>query len=236
MNPTEQLQDIVGQLRNLMTLNRDLGLDPPVLAPSTLEYLTGPPTSPMPFGPLEKRVAECKKCNLWKERKNPVFGEGDPKSRLVFIGEGPGYEEDLAGRPFVGDAGKLLTDIIEKGMGLTRKQVYICNIVKCRPPGNRDPERDEMDACMPYLTEQLNRIKPEVICTLGRIAARELIGREFKITEERGNWFSYKGIPLIPTYHPAYILRNPGRTRELKGQVWQDIQAVMMKLGLEVKR
>lgn len=236
MTPSEQLRDIVGQFRNLLIVNQDLGLDPPTLSPPALKYLTGTSYPAMTLGPLEDLVADCKKCRLWKDRKNPVFGEGDPNSRLVFIGEGPGFEEDLAGRPFVGDAGKLLTDIIEKGMGLMREQVYICNIVKCRPPGNRDPERDEMDACMPYLAEQLKIIKPVVICTLGRIAARELIGRAFKITAERGKWFSYKGIPLMPTYHPAYILRNPERARELKGHVWQDIQAVMAKLGLEVKR
>jgi DNA polymerase len=154
----------------------------------------------------------------------------------VFVGEGPGAEEDAAGRPFVGEAGKLLTRIIESGMGLKRGDVYICNVVKCRPPHNRDPETEEVQACLPYLEQQLGIIRPEVICTLGRIAAQSLLGREFKITQERGNWFSFMGIPVMATFHPAYILRNPSDERRLKGLVWGDVKKIMGRLGLNVNR
>jgi len=130
----------------------------------------------------------------------------------------------------------MLTRIIENAMGLKRKDVYICNVVKCRPPNNRNPERDEIDTCIPFLKEQIRIIKPEVICTLGRIACNELIGRDLKITRVRGKWHSYMEIPVMPTYHPAYILRNPSRQRQLKGQVWDDIRAIMARLGMEVKK
>jgi DNA polymerase len=121
-------------------------------------------------------------------------------------------------------------------MGLKREDVYICNVVKCRPPNNRDPERDEIDSCIQFLKEQIRIIRPEVICTLGRIACNELIGRDLKITQARGKWHSYMEIPVMPTYHPAYILRNPSRQRQLKGQVWDDIRAIMARLRLEVKK
>ncbi len=160
-----------------------------------------------------------------------VFGEGSPEARLVFVGEGPGEEEDMAGRPFVGESGRLLTRIIENGMRLTREDVYICNVVKCHPPGNRDPEADEINACLPFLKEQLRIIGPAVICTLGRVAAHALLGKGFRITEERGKWRSYEGIPLMPTFHPAYLLRNESAKRE----VWEDIKQVMKRIGLEVK-
>jgi uracil-DNA glycosylase family 4 len=153
----------------------------------------------------------------------------------VFVGEGPGREEDLAGRPFVGEAGNLLTDIITKGFRLKREEVYICNVVKCRPPNNRDPEPDEIEACLPFLKKQISLIRPRVICALGRIAAKALLGRECKITQERGKWFSFMGIPLMPTFHPAYVLRNPPEERRLKKLVWEDVQKVMKELGLKVK-
>ena len=149
----------------------------------------------------------------------------------IFLAD-PGRDEDLAGRPFVGEAGKLLTRIIENGMGLTRDQVYICNVIKCRPPDNRDPNEEEIDTCFPFLRNQLRLIKPEVICTLGRIAAQTLVDKRFKITEQRGKWHSFMEIPLMPTFHPAYLLRYP----DAKKQVWQDIQEVMKKLGLEVNK
>ena len=184
---------------------------------------------------LREHIGECQRCKLKKDRKHIVFGEGSPNSRLVFVGEGPGREEDLVGRPFVGEAGKLLTRII-KAMGLTREEVYICNVVKCRPPRNRDPEMDEIEACLPFLRQQLNIIRPEVICVLGRIAGQNLLRTDFKITKERGKWHSYMDIPVMPTYHPAFIVRNRQRERELKGQVWEDIKQIMTHLGLEVKK
>jgi uracil-DNA glycosylase len=181
---------------------------------------------------LRAFIGDCQRCKLHRGRNNLVFGEGSPRAKLVFVGEGPGREEDIIGRPFVGDAGKLLTKIIENGMGLTREEVYICNVVKCRPPGNRDPENDEIETCLPFLKQQLGIIKPEVICILGRIAGQALLGGDFKITHKRGVWHSYMDIPVMPTYHPAYIIRNPSRERELKGQVWEDIKKIMKHLGL----
>ncbi len=147
------------------------------------------------------------------------------------MGEGPGREEDLEGRPFVGEAGRLLDRII-MAMGLTREAVYICNVVKCRPPNNRDPESDEIEACIPFLKKQLALIRPDVICTLGRVAAQALLGKDIKITRERGRWLSFMDIPLMPTFHPAYLLRNPSAKR----QVWEDVQEIMKRMGLEVKK
>jgi uracil-DNA glycosylase family 4 len=180
---------------------------------------------------LQEFIGDCKRCKLHLGRKNLVFGEGNPRARLVFVGEGPGRDEDIAGKPFVGEAGRLLTRIIENGMGLQRGDVYICNVVKCRPPRNRDPEKDEVETCLPFLEQQIRIIGPEVICTLGRVAAQTLLGDEFKITRDRGTWRSYKGIPLMPTFHPAYLLRNPAAKRA----VWEDVQEIMQRLGMEVK-
>jgi len=238
MNPETEFREIIGQLKNLTIANRDTGLDPPPISGSALDYLynKGEPSRLSPLDDLGRSVEDCKRCKLWNSRTRLVFGEGDPHSRLVFVGEGPGREEDLAGRPFVGEAGKLLTRIIEKGMGLKREEVYICNVVKCRPPNNRDPERDEIETCIPILKQQINIIGPEVICTLGRIAGQQLLGKDFKITRERGTWHSFMDIPVMPTFHPAYILRNPSRERELKGQVWKDVQEIMVRLGLEENR
>ena len=181
---------------------------------------------------LRSYIGDCRRCKLHKGRNHLVFGEGSAQAELVFIGEGPGREEDLVGKPFVGEAGKLLTKIIENGMGLDRKAVYICNVVKCRPPNNRDPERDEIETCIPFLEQQLRIIKPKVICTLGRVAGQALLGKSFKITSDRGKWYNFGNIPLMPTYHPAYLLRN----LSAKHQVWEDIQKVMSQMGLEVKR
>jgi DNA polymerase len=183
---------------------------------------------------LRTLIGECTLCRLHKGRTHLVFGEGDPKARLVFVGEGPGKEEDQAGRPFVGEAGNLLTKIIENGMKWSRKDVYICNVVKCRPPGNRDPERDEIETCVPFLARQIALIRPEVICTLGRIATGVLLGRPVQITRIRGKWHDYQGIPVMPTFHPAYITRNPSRERPLKAQVWEDIKEIMKRLGMEI--
>lgn len=231
LTPRKELKEIVTQLRNLVVLDRDIGLEPPPVNATTLAYLDNGTPSLNSLLDLRNFIGDCKRCKLSHGRTNIVFGEGSSKARLIFVGEGPGREEDLAGRPFVGEAGKLLTRIIEKGMGLKREEVYICNIVKCRPPNNRDPEEDEIEACLPFLKQQLQIIRPEVICTLGRVAAQGLMGREFKITAERGKWLSMLDIPLMPTYHPAYLLRNPSAKR----QVWEDAQEIMRRMGLEVK-
>jgi len=177
---------------------------------------------------IRKRVEGCVRCRLHEARKKVVFGEGNPSARLVFVGEGPGKEEDESGRPFVGEAGELLTRIIENGMCIKRGDVYICNAVKCRPPKNRIPERDEIEACRPYLREQLDIIKPEIICALGQTAGKALFGDGFKVGRDRGKWLAFRGVPVMATYHPAYLLRNP---RD-KGLVWEDIKLVMARLGL----
>lgn len=171
-------------------------------------------------------LGDCHRCSLGGLRKNIVFGEGNPKAELVFVGEAPGGDEDIQGRPFVGRAGQLLTRIIE-AMGFKRKDVYICNILKCRPPGNRNPKSEEINACEPFLIKQLKVIKPRVICALGTFAAHTLLKTDVPITVLRGKFHSYHGIQLMPTYHPAYLLRNPGA----KKQVWEDVQKIMKLLS-----
>jgi DNA polymerase len=174
---------------------------------------------------LRMELGECRLCPLGARRRRLVFGEGNPRADLVFVGEAPGAEEDLQGRPFVGAAGQLLTKIIA-AMGLTREEVYICNILKCRPPGNRNPLPEEIAACEPFLVRQLEAIGPKVICALGSFAAHTLLKTETPITVLRGRFHRYQGIPLMPTYHPAYLLRNPGA----KKQTWEDVQQIMKAL------
>jgi DNA polymerase len=165
---------------------------------------------------------------LCQGRRNIVFGVGNPRARLVFVGEAPGREEDERGEPFVGEAGRLL-DRILFAMGLAREEVYICNVEKCRPPGNRDPEPAEIEACEPYLQRQLAAIRPQLIVTLGRFAAQTLLRDQTPISRLRGHWRQYQGIPLMPTYHPAFLLRNPAEKRA----VWEDMKQVMARLRLE---
>ncbi len=236
MSPRAELLEIVGQLKNLLSSYSQIGLELPRVSRESVSEPIVEDTPPANLDALAAFIGDCKRCKLSQGRTRLVFGEGSASARLVFVGEGPGAEEDAAGRPFVGEAGKLLTKIIENGMGLKREDVYICNVVKCRPPHNRDPEAEEVRTCLPFLEQQLAIIKPEVICTLGRVAAQSLLGREFKITQERGNWFSFMGTPLMATFHPAYILRNPSDERRLKGLVWEDVQKIMRRLGLKVRR
>jgi uracil-DNA glycosylase family 4 len=232
VKPGKELAEIVRHLKNLMVFDESIGLEPPNLSSSALCYLDRNSSRIRTLEDLRSYIGDCTRCKLCGGRKNLVFGEGSPKARLVFVGEGPGREEDVAGRPFVGDAGKLLTKMIENGMGMKREEVYICNIVKCRPPNNRDPEKDEIETCLPFLKEQIRIIHPEVICTLGRIAAQGLLERGFNITRERGQWMSYMDIPLMPTFHPAYLLRYPAGKR----QTWEDLKEIMRHLGLEGKK
>ncbi|HEX8948667.1 MAG TPA: uracil-DNA glycosylase [Dissulfurispiraceae bacterium] len=177
------------------------------------------------LGAVREEIGDCKRCKLSKGRTAIVFGEGNPDAELMFIGEGPGREEDLQGRPFVGDAGKLLDRLIEK-MGFRREEVYIGNIVKCRPPMNRDPEEDEVASCIPFIQKQIGVIAPKVIVSLGRISAHTLTGTSIPISKLRGTFYEYRGIPLMPTFHPAYLLRNPNA----KWDVWRDMQKVLEKL------
>jgi uracil-DNA glycosylase family 4 len=236
VSPRAELLEIASQLKNLLISYSQMGVELPELKKPNAIMPAAQNAPPADLDSLRALIGDCKRCKLSQGRTRLVFGEGSPAARLVFVGEGPGAEEDAAGRPFVGEAGKLLTRIIENGMGLKREDVYICNVVKCRPPNNRDPEAEEVQTCLPFLEQQLNIVKPEVICTLGRIAAQTLLGREFKITVERGNWFSYRRIPLMATFHPAYILRNPSDERRLKGLVWEDVKKIMRRLGLKVRR
>jgi uracil-DNA glycosylase len=175
---------------------------------------------------VREELGDCERCKLCETRQTLVFGSGNPDADLVFVGEGPGADEDAQGLPFVGRAGKKLTEIIEKGMLLDReKDTYICNIVKCRPPGNRDPEKDEVEACKPFLIKQLKAIRPKVIVALGKPAASTLLGRTVPITKERGTWHEFEGMNLMLTYHPAYLLR--AYTKENRQAVYDDMQKVL---------
>jgi DNA polymerase len=185
-----------------------------------------PPTA-NPFEALQLEAHDCTQCRLSGTRTNVVFGVGNPNADLMFIGEAPGRDEDLQGEPFVGRAGQLLTDII-KAMKLTRDDVYIANVVKCRPPENRNPEPDELDACRPFIRRQVELIQPKVIVTLGRFGLQSLTEKGYGISAVRGQWLDYNGIKLMPTYHPAYLHRNPAAKKD----VWQDMKKVMAELGI----
>jgi DNA polymerase len=181
---------------------------------------------------IRKNLGDCQRCKLGKTRKNLVFGIGNPRARLVFVGEGPGADEDTKGEPFVGDAGKVLNRIIT-AMGLKREDVYICNVVKCRPPGNRDPESDEISACSPFLLRQVQSIEPEVIVALGKFASQTLLGTKEPISKMRGKFRDFHGIPLMPTYHPSYLLRSGGNSDSF-WDVWEDMVQVLQLLKLPV--
>jgi uracil-DNA glycosylase family 4 len=178
---------------------------------------------------LRDDIGDCRRCKLHSGRTHVVFGIGNPNAKLMFVGEGPGRDEDLKGEPFVGRAGQLLTDIITKGMGLSREDVYIANVVKCRPPQNRNPEPDEVASCEPFLKKQIELICPEIIVALGKFAVQTLLQSKVPITRLRGNWHTYMGIKLMPTFHPAYLLRNPGD----KKLVWEDIKKVIKEMQSE---
>lgn len=215
---------------------RKVGGETPTLA-------TAPPQATAPATPtapaqanskvrlvaLADEVRACSKCSLHTARTQTVFARGNPDAELCFVGEGPGADEDRQGFPFVGKAGQLLDRMIV-AMGFQRDDVYVCNIVKCRPPENRKPEPDEMAACKPYLREQLELVGPKVIVALGATAVEGLIGMSGGITRLRGQWKLYRTIPVMPTFHPAYLLRNPAAKRE----VWADLQAVLKQLGRPV--
>ena len=204
--------------------------------------LVVPPAGPSLFEVMEKvkddsllkireDLGDCARCKLHKGRNKLVFGDGNPKAELVFVGEGPGADEDMQGLPFVGRAGKLLTQMIE-AMGLQRRDVYICNVVKCRPPENRAPEPDEVATCSPYLMRQIDTIRPKVIVCLGATAAKTILNTTRGISQFRGEWLEWRGHKLMATYHPAYLLRNP----PAKADVWKDLQKVMAELGLALPK
>ena len=245
-NPQEELAAAVAELRAYLSWAAEggpamvsLGRTPPSAPPSnpvSTSTSNSPSTSvaKLPIVSLDAvraQMGECTLCKLHKGRHTIVFGVGDPKARLMFVGEAPGEDEDLKGEPFVGKAGQLLTKMIE-AMGLRREDVYICNTVKCRPPNNRNPEPDELAACEPFLKGQLASVRPDAIVTLGKFAAQALLREQTPISRLRGQWREYEGIPVMPTFHPAYLLRSP----QEKVKVWEDLQSVMKKLGLERKR
>jgi uracil-DNA glycosylase family 4 len=181
---------------------------------------------------IRKSLGDCKRCKLGPTRKKLVFGVGNPNARLVFVGEGPGADEDEKGEPFVGDAGRMLNRIIT-AMGIKREDVYICNVVKCRPPGNRNPEADEIAACTPFLLRQLSSVNPEAIVALGKFASQTLLETKEPISKLRGRFRDFHGIPLMPTYHPSYLLRTGGNSDSF-WDVWEDMTQVLQLLKLPV--
>jgi uracil-DNA glycosylase len=251
MKPTSKQSDLLQELKNYLLFLKDYGyteipqqielnmasskkptqaVKPNIQAPA--KPIVAPPTPDVGglLGNVRAELGDCTRCKLSEGRNSIVFGSGNPNADLVFVGEGPGKDEDEQGFPFVGRAGKKLTEIIEKGMNLNREQdAYICNIVKCRPPGNRDPEKDEIEACKPFLLKQLQAIKPKVIVALGKPASSTLLGRSVPITKERGTWHEFEGIPLMLTFHPAYLLRF--YTLENRKAVLDDMRKVLEALG-----
>jgi uracil-DNA glycosylase len=199
-----------------------------VVSPEPVQQAKAPPpvAGRRTLDDVRRELGDCRRCKLCAGRKQIVFGSGNPRARLVFVGEGPGAEEDAQGLPFVGPAGHLLTKMIS-AMGLRRDDVYICNVVKCRPPWNRNPEPEEIVACEPFLRAQLESIGPEVVVALGKFAAQTLLREATPITRLRGQWRTYQGMKLMPTFHPAYLLRNPAE----KKPCWEDLKAVMAVLA-----
>lgn len=213
------IRKILKDLKNYLDLERTCGIDDLCLGGRAAG--SGAAGGGNGLEPLAGQVSKCRKCPLGMTRKNAVFGSGSPKAGLVFVGEAPGHDEDIQGLPFVGRAGQLLTKIIES-IGYDRNDVYICNILKCRPPQNRNPLPDEIFKCQGYLMNQLNIIKPKLICTLGKFASQTLLKSDTPISRLRGNLYDYHGTKLIPTFHPAYLLRNPGEKR----LVWEDMKKI----------
>jgi DNA polymerase len=186
----------------------------------------GDPLAADDLAAMAERLADCRRCRLCQGRTQVVFGVGHPRARVVFIGEAPGADEDRLGEPFVGRAGQLLNEML-RAIRLRRDDVYIANVLKCRPPGNRDPQDDETTACLPFLRRQIELISPAVIVTLGRVAARHLLGTTAPISAYRGRWTSWQGTPVLPTFHPAYLLRNPAA----KAQSWADLKQLSSRLA-----
>jgi uracil-DNA glycosylase len=223
--------DILGQVKACLEFIRSAGVD--YLLPDA-----GPAASPDLVVPgsaagletLREELGDCRRCPLHAGRRHLVFGEGADRARLMFVGEGPGAEEDLQGRPFVGRAGALLTKMIE-AMGLSRDQVYIANVVKCRPPGNRDPESSEIATCVPFLFAQIRVVSPSCLVSLGKVATHALLHTREPITRIRGRFREWEGIPVMPTYHPSFLLRNED-DRKWKKEAWSDLQLVMGALRI----
>ena len=234
----QEFQAVMSQFKHLLKVDMEMGLDPPFLSSGTLEYLNKAPKkgiSPSSMDELKRVLTDCNRCQRGRYRTNLVFGEGPSHARLVFAAYEPSDEDDRAGKPYMGEAGNLLTRIIENGMGLSRDTVYVCHIMKCRFPGEQAFNPDETETCIPFFKQQLRIIQPDVICVLGQRASRGLLGRDFVLSQNRGRWHSFMGIPVMPTFSPTTILDNPSKERELKGLVWKDIQMIMTRLGLEAR-
>jgi DNA polymerase len=207
------LGQLVAQIKAHLRFQKGLGIHTLLSRQETRPLIT--------LEVIQSELGDCTRCRLHEGRQSLVFGEGNPHAMLVFVGEAPGREEDLQGRPFVGKAGELLTRIIE-AIDLTRDEVYIANIVKCRPPQNRNPQPDEIRTCLPFLRKQLEAIRPKIICALGTFAAQTLLETEERISLLRGKFYAYQGVQLMPTYHPAFLLRNP----QCKRDVWEDMKMI----------
>ncbi|SNB44897.1 uracil-DNA glycosylase family protein [Geobacter sp. DSM 9736] len=221
--------ETLASLRAYLEELRDTGVEAIPLAvplPAGAERSVPEQASVESLCSIRSDLGECGRCGLGATRTNLVFGVGNPDARLVFVGEAPGRDEDFQGEPFVGEAGQLLTKIIQ-AMGFSREEVYICNVLKCRPPQNRNPQPPEIEACEPFLLRQLKAISPEAVICLGTFAAQTLLRTKEPISRLRGKFHNYHGIPLMPTFHPAFLLRNPAMKRE----VWSDVQQVMKLLG-----
>ncbi|MFA4874157.1 MAG: uracil-DNA glycosylase [bacterium] len=225
---SEGVKDVAADVRALLEHAATLGMKevPTASAVPPPASMLSPAEKAKALAELRVEMGDCKRCGLHKGRTHLVFGVGNPDARLMFVGEGPGQEEDLQGEPFVGAAGQLLTKIIE-AMGLRREDVYIANIVKSRPPNNRNPEPDEVAACIPFLHRQIEIIAPRVIVCLGSVAMQNLLGTDEKISRLRGKFTEWRGIQVMPTYHPAFLLRNAN----MKKPVWEDMKKVMERLS-----
>ena len=223
MNP--KVHDVIADLKAYLEYLRGMGIEIlPVSGTKTTTLPSNTSSLTIDVQTLEeirRELGDCRRCKLHRTRRTLVFGEGNREATLMFVGEGPGYDEDVQGKPFVGKAGQLLTKIIQS-IHLQREEVYITNIIKCRPPQNRNPEPDEIECCQPFLLKQIRAIRPKIICALGTFAAQTLLKTDAKITVLRGKFYDLPGTKVLPTYHPAYLLRNPERKRE----VWEDMKKI----------
>jgi len=224
-----EIRDTLAAVRSQFEYLHDLGIESQKLSLSVgnadQQLLATQEKQPETLEEIRADLGDCQRCGLARSRTNLVYGVGNPHARLVLVGEAPGREEDLKGEPFVGEAGRLLDKIL-LAIGMRREEVYICNVLKCRPPNNRDPLPEEVSTCEPFLIRQIAAIRPQVIVGLGRFAVHSLLKTRVPISQLRGEWQRYQGIPLMPTYHPAYLLRNP----EGKREVWEDMKAVLRLL------
>jgi DNA polymerase len=220
-DPRAELREVVQDVRGYLEAQQALGLEY-----ADVKWPEAPaPSLPLTLAEVREELGECTRCKLHRHRTQIVFGVGNPRAGLVFVGEAPGADEDAQGEPFVGRAGQLLTKIIQ-AMGMQREDVYICNIIKCRPPNNRTPESEEILACQPFLVKQLQAIRPRFICALGGPAAQTLLRTKEPISRLRGKFYDFHGIPLLPTYHPAFLLRNPYE----KKTVWEDMKLLLREM------